>query len=64
MLLDELKEHLREEHRLKFGVDYCWIWKYNRLSILSDDVWAPLLRESVVLLDIPWTSIRFYITEP
>jgi hypothetical protein len=61
MTLDDLKEHLRDEHRLKFGYDYCWIWKYGKLAILSDEVWVPLLKEAVELLDVPQTSIRFYV---
>lgn len=59
-VLDELKEHLRDEHRLKFACDYCWIWKYGKLSIFSDAVWVPLLKEHVDQLSPPlsvtWTA--------
>jgi hypothetical protein len=59
MTLDELKEHLRAEHRLKFSCDYCWIYKYDRLSIFSDAVWLPLLKEHIGQLS-PSPSVMFF----
>ena len=43
--LSAIADHLRSEHRLKLNVDYCFMFKYNKLTILCDKVWVPLLQE-------------------
>jgi len=37
--------HLRDEHRLKVNVDYCWMFKQDELHILCNEVWDDMLRE-------------------
>lgn len=43
--LAAIADHLRSEHRLKLNVDYCFMFKYNKLTILCDEVWVRDLQE-------------------
>jgi hypothetical protein len=43
--LETAKAELRDEHRLKFGTDYCWTYKYNELRILCAVVFRGTIHE-------------------
>ena len=43
--LEATKATLRNEHRLKFGVDYVWMMKYNTLHIMYSLVYYETLME-------------------
>jgi hypothetical protein len=49
--LDEFKQHLRNEHRLKHAVDYSLLLKYNSVVItLGRDIWQELVDEHVWII--------------
>ena len=37
--------HLRNEHRIKKGIDYTYMIKYNEMRVLTNLIWMDELRE-------------------
>lgn len=46
--MDALKEDLRENHRLKFGTDYCWTLKYNEVRVMCHKVYKETISEVAI----------------
>jgi hypothetical protein len=56
-MIEQLKEILREDHRLKHGVDYALMHKYERTHVLCHPVWENIIQEVAQQLNL---EILFY----
>lgn len=43
--LEKLIEALRDNHRLKFGIDYGYAFKYNKLHIICDKYYIQCIQD-------------------
>ena len=43
--LEAWEHHLRDEHRIKKGVDYCYTIKQGGMRVLTDVIWLDQLYE-------------------
>lgn len=44
-IMDALKEDLRDNHRLKFNVDYSWTVKYGEIRIMCHNLFKDTISE-------------------
>jgi len=58
--LDHLARMLRENHRLKQNIDYCWLYKYDELHILCHAVYKDVILEMARKQQVPVKTIQTF----